>query len=140
MIFRSGIFLTCTSISLEGIFDRCFIKKEFETLNMLVKAMYDDPEAVASWEEYCFWRDEEFRRSDELKRITHLLSTILTLRVDSLLVSFITRIGENRRRLERLSQRQPQGDGKSTRLAAVMPVPPMISTKGGLFYTLRIGV
>ena len=140
MVFRSIISRSCEAVPLRAFFEDYFCEKESEMLNILIKAMYGDPEAVESWEEHCFWRDEEFRRSDELKRITHLLSTIFDTKSDLGQEDSKARISANKRRIEQLSQRQPQGDVKSTRLAAVMPVPPMISMKGGQFYTQGIGV
>ena len=81
MVFRSILSLSCEAVPLRAFFEDYFCKKESEMLNILIKAMYGDPEAIESWEEHCFWRDEEFRRSDELKRITHLLGTIFDAKV-----------------------------------------------------------
>jgi len=110
-------------------------RKESERLQAVIDAMSTD-----TWERRRWWRAEELRHLDDLRKITNLLKSMPSKRKKHKEIDFKIRISANKLKLERMSQRQPQGDGKSIRLAAVMPVPPMISMEGGQFYTLGIGV
>ena len=111
-----------------------------EMIEIMVKAACGDPEAKETWEEHCFKRDEELKRSIELRKINSLFELFPGNRKKSDEAKIKARINANKRRLEQLSQRQPQGDGKTIRQAAMMPIPPMITKRGGQFYTQGIGV
>lgn len=111
-----------------------------EMIEIMIKAACGDPEAKETWEEHCFKRDEELKRSIELRKINSLFELFPDNKKKSDEAKIKAQINANKRRLEQVSQRQPQGDEKTTRLAAMMPVPPMIFVKGGQFYTLGTGV
>ena len=111
-----------------------------EIIEIMVKAACGDPEAKETWEEHCFKRDEELKRSIELRKINSLFELLPDYRKKLDEAKIKARINANKRRLEQLSQRQPQGDGKTIRQAAMMPIPPMITKRGGQFYTQGIGV
>ena len=145
MLFRSNkIEFNCDIITeaLKHVYETALNadSKHHSELSSLIEQLLSEDSTPASWEEYLQAREEELAHAAELTKPT--IYFVLGNRDWYRFFSNITeaRIREYRRSLERHSQRQPQGDNKSTRLAASIPVPPMNMLKGGMLYTQGIGV
>lgn len=103
-----------------------------EIIDMMVSAACGDSTAQESWEQHCIRRDEKLNREQELQSITHLLRSVMSRKDFVDYSSVRTRIKSGELRRNQLGKRQSECDGKTTELAAMMPVPPMSFVgKGG---------
>ena len=114
-------------------------RKHQEFFDLLSRIISGDLSAEEEMERYRREREEEIRRSEELRQFKVYLG--MRDKIEELNPKDTdARLKAHKLRMEQRSQRQPQGDGKTTRLAATLPVPPLMNVKGGQLYALRIGV
>lgn len=146
MILRRDSHVCCFNVELiEEAILRAFkssvadLAGEHQTFFDLLSRIIDgDLSAEAEMEQYRRAREEEIRRSEELKSIRNILGSKGKLEQLSA-KDKDARLKAHKLRMAQRSQRQPQGDGKTTRLAASLPIPPLMNMKGGQLYALGIG-
>jgi len=115
------------------------MKQHQKFFDLLSRIISGDLSAEEEMERYRREREEESRRSEELRQFKVYLG--MRDKIEELNPKDTdARLKAHKLRMEQRSQRQPQGDGKTTRLAATLPVPPLMNVKGGQLYALRIGV
>ena len=111
-----------------------------EIIEMMIAAACGDSTAQESWEQHCIWRDEKLNREQERKSITHLLRSVISRKDFVDYSSVRTRIKSGELRRNQLGKRQSECDGKTTELAAMMPVPPMAFVRKGGQNACTMGV
>jgi len=111
-----------------------------EIIDMMVAAACGDSVAQENWEQHCARRDEKLNREQERKSITHLFRSVASQKdfIDYSSARIQIKSGELRR--NQLGKRQSECDGKTTELAAMMPVPPMAFVGKGGQNACTIGV
>lgn len=115
----------------------CFdMEAIIKSLEAAMNAAYE--KAKEEWLQPCCIVVKEITSSDYLKGFKCAQSSKAKIEGLKPLEDAI-RLRALKLRMEQRSQRQPQGDGKTTRLAASLPIPPLMNMKGGQLYALGIG-